>query len=79
MFTTEELTLALLVIFCQLCRGVCVCVCVYTFIIYLMTDAFRMMTLWSVMSSYSLKMSDAINTIFLFTFLTAFSLLGSRG
>lgn len=45
MFTTAELTVALLVIPCQLCSGVCKC------IIYSMADASRMMMLLSVMSS----------------------------
>lgn len=63
MFTTAELTVALLVIPCQLCSGVCKC------IICSMADASRVMMLLSVMSSYCLKICNTINIIV--TFLTA--------
>lgn len=61
MFTTAELTVALLVIPCQLSSGI------QKFIIYSMTDGSRqrVMMLLLVTSSCFLKICNAINIIFI--------------
>lgn len=62
MFSTEELTLALLVISRQLCKGVCWEM--NNILIAPMSDAFMITkTLYPVISSYSLKMCDNVNIV----------------